>query len=388
MVWIKAAVRTPEGGAPRMDNIEKACAYMLHNIHGVGNKTLMRLCEEFGSAEKIYRASEKDIEPLLSKKQLRSFLNLRESWDLGREITELGFRGINFCTVTQDDYPDKLKKIPDPPFGLYFIGRLPDEQKPSVSIIGARTSSEYGKSAAREFGMGLAECGIQIISGMARGIDGIGQMAALNAGGESFAVLGSGVDVCYPPENEKLYGMLKTNGGIISEYNPGTQPKPILFPPRNRIISGLSDVVLVIEARKKSGTLITVDMALEQGREVFAVPGRIYDGLSSGCNSLIKQGSGIATSPDDIAHYLRRQIPGGKSDNHDEGVIMTDYSLDFIQKAVYEVLDMYPQSINDIYEKVAKKLTNAGTSEVMNALVELSIQGIAGQNGGSFYKKR
>ena len=168
------------------------------------------------------------------------------------------------------------------------MGKLPDENRPTVSIVGARNSSEYGKYAAKLFGERLAAAGVQVISGMARGVDGISQQSAIYAGGDSYGVLGSGVDVCYPEDNRRLYDSLITNGGVISEYLPGTQPKPQYFPQRNRIISGLSDVVLVIEAREKSGTLITVDMALEQGREVFAVPGRICDSLSYGCNSLIR----------------------------------------------------------------------------------------------------
>ena len=143
-----------------------------------------------------------------------------------------------------------------------------------------------------------------MVSGMARGIDGIAQKAALEAGGASFAVLGCGVDICYPEENRELYDRLLQEGGILSEYPPGMPPEPKLFPPRNRIISGLSDLVLVIEARKKSGTLITVDMALEQGREVYALPGRVSDKLSDGCNRLIRQGAGVATCPEDILEFF------------------------------------------------------------------------------------
>ena len=370
-----------------MSNREKSYAYMLHNVHGVGNKTLTRLLDEFATAENIYNARENEIRSLMSAKQLKSFLELRDSWNAEEKLKDILKRGINFCCVTEDEYPAKLKKIPDAPFGIFYMGSLPDENKPSVSIIGARTSSEYGKYAAREFGIGLSECGEQVISGMARGIDGIGQMAALNYGGSSFAVLGSGVDVCYPPENAKLYDMLRDRGGIISEYNPGTQPKPALFPPRNRIISGLSDVVLVIEARAKSGTLITVDMALEQGREVFAVPGRICDGLSEGCNSLIRQGAGIATSPEDVVDYLRRHNMNTVNRNNEKEVNMTDILKDSVQIAVYDVLDMYPQSITQIYEKVAETDMNTETSAVMNALVELSMLGFAGQKCGAFYKQ-
>ena len=168
----------------------------------------------------------------------------------------------------------------------------------------ASAGTGYGREQARRFGRRIGARGISVISGMARGIDGIAQKAALDAGGRSYAVLGCGVDICYPEENRELYERLQQQGGVLSEYPPGMQPIAKLFPPRNRIISGLSDLVLVIEARKRSGTLITVDMALEQGREVYALPGRVSDSLSDGCNRLIRQGAGPATCPQDILEYF------------------------------------------------------------------------------------
>ena len=181
---------------------------------------------------------------------------------------------------------------------------MPLENEPAAAIIGARLASGYGREQARRFGRQIGARGISVISGMARGIDGIAQKAALDAGGRSYAVLGCGVDICYPEENRELYERLQQQGGVLSEYPPGMQPIAKLFPPRNRIISGLSDLVLVIEARKRSGTLITVDMALEQGREVYALPGRVSDSLSDGCNRLIRQGAGPATCPQDILEYF------------------------------------------------------------------------------------
>lgn len=205
------------------------------------------------------------------------------------------------------EYPQRLKNISGRPRNLYVLGRLPEENRLSVAIIGARDCSEYGKYVARELGTVLGGSGIAVISGMARGIDGISQEAALNAGGSSFGVLGCGVDVCYPKENRQLYERLKLSGGILSEYPPGSPALACHFPPRNRIVSGLADVVVVIEARVKSGTLITVDMALEQGREVYVVPGRVTDRLSDGCNRLIKQGAGILLSPEE---FLRELLEG------------------------------------------------------------------------------
>lgn len=216
-----------------------------------------------------------------------------------------GEAGIRMVERGERDYPARLLEIPDPPERLYVLGKLPEEKVPSVAIIGARECSEYGNYVAARLGECMGRNGIQVVSGMARGIDGIGQTAALDAGGSSFAVLGSGVDVCYPARNRRLYERLWERGGVLSEYPPGTPALSRNFPPRNRIVSGLADAVVVVEAREKSGTLITVDMALEQGKEVYAVPGRVTDALSSGCNRLVKLGAAVLLDPEELAEELR-----------------------------------------------------------------------------------
>lgn len=209
--------------------------------------------------------------------------------------------------LTDRKYPRRLLEIPQAPKQLYVRGKLPEEGVPSVAVIGARDCSYYGQEVAKRLGRLFGENGIQVISGMARGIDGIGQQAALQAGGSSFAVLGCGADICYPRQNQDLYDRLCKQGGVISEYEWGTPPRAGYFPPRNRIVSGLADAVIVVEARKKSGTLITVDMALEQGKEVYAVPGRLVDDLSSGCNYLIKNGAGILLDMEEFMEELWKQ---------------------------------------------------------------------------------
>ncbi len=385
-----------------MMNSEERCAYMLHNVPGIGNRTMFKLLERMGSCSEICSANKKEFSGILTGKQLSSLEKMKESWDADGEYEHLYNMGIDFIPFFSDEYPERLKTIPDPPFALYCLGDMPDENRPSVSIIGARNNSEYGRYAARMFGERLADMGVQIISGMARGIDGIGQQAAIEAGGKTFGVLGSGVDICYPKENVVLYDAIKSYGGIISEYPPGTQPKPQFFPPRNRIISGLSDVVLVIEARQKSGTFITVDMALEQGRDVFALPGRICDSLSGGCNQLIKQGASIASSPEDIIEYLRcemRNEKGNKSGGNDEALEMEETSagkvaqnqmlaqLNDTQMLIFAELDFYPMTSAVIYENVLKKGYEISVAEVMNVLVELCILGVAMRNGAGFYKK-
>lgn len=201
-------------------------------------------------------------------------------------------------------YPEKLKNIDSPPKELFCLGNLALLNEPSIAIIGSRNYSQYGKRAAKEFTAGLAKQNVCIVSGLAKGIDGFAHHACIEAEGKTIAVLGSGIDVLYPKENEELFHDIVEKGGlIVSEYPLGTPPKKQNFPARNRIISGLSEGVLVIEARKNSGTNITVDFALEQGKDVFVVPGNIYANTSNGTNFLIKEGAIPVTSYKDILEY-------------------------------------------------------------------------------------
>ena len=185
------------------------------------------------------------------------------------------------------------------PKQLYYIGRFPEDNKPTAAIVGARLCSAYGRIQAFRYGKFLSEHGVQVISGMAAGIDAEGHKGALEGGTPTFAVLGNGVDICYPSSSRGIYRRIpQKNGGIISEYEPGTRGRAYHFPARNRIISGLADLVLVVEAKEKSGSLITASCALEQGKMVYAIPGAVNDALSRGCHKLIYDGAGIAYSPE------------------------------------------------------------------------------------------
>lgn len=264
------------------------------------------------------------------------------------------------------------------------------------------------------FRQGTCEGGIGIVSGMARGADGIAQRAALSAGGYSVAVLGCGVDICYPEENRPLYEKLWDNGCILSEYPPGTLPHSRLFPPRNRIISALSDLVLVIEAREKSGTLITVDMALEQGKDVFAVPGRITDTCSRGCNRLIGNGAGIAVSVAQLLQELQGSVPhAGRDETFSlaqaerpnaakaAGVIadkmlcpVTDAlsstassSWPPLRKTIWQALDTMPQSMDEIADTLARQKISINVQMLMQELVFLELEGAAGSVMGRYYRK-
>ncbi len=287
---------------------KKQYAYWLCSIPKVGNRTMEKLLEVFGTPEGIYYASEKEWAQLVKAAQLGEMKKHRRQWSLGEEYVKMQKQGIQFLLKEEPEYPQRLRQIPDAPLGVFVKGGLPEENGLSVAVIGARDCSEYGRFVAEELGRVLGENKIQVISGMARGIDSISQEAALRAGGTSVAVLGNGVDICYPAQSRSLYDRIQTQGCLLSSYPPGTAPRPQNFPPRNRIVSGLADVVVVIEARSKSGTLITVDMALEQGKEVYVVPGRVTDRLSDGCNGLLKQGAGILLSPYEFVEEVRELV--------------------------------------------------------------------------------
>lgn len=196
-------------------------------------------------------------------------------------------------------YPERLREISGMPEKLYYIGRFPDDNEPTAAIVGARLCSPYGRIQAFKYGRFLSEHGVQVISGMAAGIDSEGHKGAMEGGTPTFAVLGNGVDICYPASSRNIYRRIpEKNGGILSEYEPGTRGRAYFFPARNRIISGLADLVLVVEAKEKSGSLITAACALEQGKTVYAIPGAVNDELSRGCHKLIYDGAGIAYTPE------------------------------------------------------------------------------------------
>lgn len=253
---------------------------------------------------------------------------------------------IKLVTFQGQGYPRKLKYIKQMPYALYYKGQLPDDEV-SVAIVGARKCSEYGRHLATELSKQLASHGVPVISGLAYGIDCAAHSGSLSAGGKTFGVLGCGVDLCYPSASLPLYRMMiQEKRGVLSEYAPGTQPIPQFFPARNRIISGLSDIVVVVEARLRSGSLITADLAMDQGKEVYAVPGRITDKNSQGTNRLIYQGAGIL---DDVDRFLEDMnlVRGKKADSKAE----KNFILEKEEAMLYSGLDFEPKHLDTIIEE-------------------------------------
>ncbi|MBQ9304783.1 DNA-processing protein DprA [Butyrivibrio sp.] len=386
---------------------ENEYAYFLYNIPGLGNRGIHSILESGVTCGDIFNMDEKNLNLLVKEKTskmkiAKEIIERRKNWNFEEEAEKLRTQGIRFISACSDEFPERLRHIPDPPFAIYVKGRLPKPEIPSVSIVGARMCSDYGRFMSREFGKGLALAGVQVISGMARGVDGISQKAAIEAGGSSFGILGCGVDICYPEENRDVYNRICVNGGLISEYHPGTEPKPNLFPMRNRIISALADIVLVVEARQKSGTQITVDQALEQGKEVLAVPGRVTDRLSDGCNFLISQGAGVALSVGDVLDRLWRGTNGKrtKDNNTDEPEEKTlekyrnnneeDFGVEeqrSIEDEIVDVVDIIPVSASSIMERLYEKEITISVPELMGKLMDLTYKGLIIQDG-VYYRKR
>lgn len=359
---------------------EKAYLYWLCQVPALGAVTIRNLWEYFQSFSAIYNIEETELKEtgLLKAEQITGVKAWKGRFsECMEEYQKLKERNIRFITPLDDAYPNRLLELYDYPMGLYVKGDLPKDQQPSVAIVGARSCSAYGKQVAEEFGRALAQEQVQIISGLASGIDGAAHRGALRAGSPTFGILGCGVNICYPSSNYPLFEAMTGCGGVISEFSPGEQPKARHFPMRNRIISGLCDVALVVEARERSGSLITAELALEQGREVYAVPGRVTDLLSAGCNKLIEQGAGVALSPGTILEYLGLK--------HEKKLIVHEKNVNGLaksEKMVYSCLDLNPKHLDEIVNA-----SGLDISECMGILFRLELAGYVIQTTGNYYRK-
>ncbi len=361
--------------------LEKRYLYWLWRADFLGAVSIRRLYGMIKSFAAIYNIEEIGLRRLgvLSDGQLARFAGWKRRFPAcEREYGELDARGIRFVSFLDEDYPARLADFPDAPVGLTVLGRLPEEHTPTAAVVGARACSEYGAQLAEAFARALAAENVQIISGLAQGIDGAAHRGALQASGATFGIMGCGVNVCYPPSHYALYEEMIRTGGVISEFPLGTNPVSRNFPMRNRIISGLADVILVVEAREKSGSLITAGLGLEQGKDIFAVPGRVTDCLSRGCNALIAQGAYVAKSPEDILEYL-----GIKCHKKIKVFKKNLKSLAKKEKMVYSCLDFKPQHLDQIVAR-----SGLGISECMGILLELELSGYAFRAAGHYYGKK
>lgn len=354
---------------------EKAYWLALQKVAGIGPIKLKRLIDYFGSAKIAWNANQLDLVGM-DKGIADNLLAARKRIFPEKEWTLVEKHKIKVLTIKEKEYPNNLKEIYAPPPILYLKGELLEEDNRALGVVGSRKASFYGLKIAEQLCSQLVENKITIVSGLARGIDTAAHQGAVKNSGRTMAVLGCGLDIIYPPENKKLSERILESGAIISEFPVGTPPEASNFPRRNRIISGLSLGVLVVEAAKKSGSLITVDFALEQGREVFAVPGMITSKESEGTNGLIKQGAKLVQGVEDIFEELglsQADCIKPKSDNNLP-------SLSKEEKIVLNILGNEPKHLDHIIRE-----TKLDFAEVFKALLELEMNNLVIQLPGKMF---
>jgi len=345
-------------------------------IRGIGSVRTKMLLDYFGDLSQAWKSDLASLRKAgLPEKVVNTFLKLRREIDLEKEWDLIQQLDISVVTFDHDSYPKLLQSIKHPPPVLYIKGSFVDEDYCSVAVVGTRRKTSYGKQVAIELSRFLASNGITVVSGMARGIDTIAHQSALDAGGRTIAVFGSGLDVIYPPENRDLSERIRTHGVLVSEFYPGTQPEAVNFPPRNRIISGLSKAVVIVEADEKSGALITAKFAVEQSRDVFAVPGSIYAPRSRGTNRLISDGAApllnfnellLALNMEQFAEfrYVQNVLP--KND---------------LELLLLNTIRDEPLHIDDI-----KSITGLSTDKVSASLVMMELKGFVRKAGNMMYQ--
>ncbi len=344
-------------------------------VKGIGAVRFQRLLEYFGNAESAWVANPSELaEAGLSSKLIERLISVRDKVDLSIIWEQILSKGIQVLIWKDDDFPHRLKEIDQPPPVLYLRGELLPEDNWAVAIVGTRRVTPYGRQVTEEIASYLAANGITIVSGLARGVDSLAHSAALKAGGRTLAVLGSGVDRIYPPENRPLVEQMLEQGAVLSDYAPGTPPEASNFPPRNRIISGLSMAVIVIEAGKTSGALITAEFAAEQGREIFAVPGNIFAPQSKGTNKLIQNGAHPLLSASDIMQILNLTRLGQHK------AARKALPADEVESKLLDAMGEEPLHVDDILNQ-----TNLPVDKVSATLVMMELKGLVRQVGNMHY---
>jgi DNA processing protein len=356
---------------------------------GLGPRLCGRLLKQFTSPEGVFHASVSDLEACqLPAETAQAVLNREAFKRAEKELA--GIRRIAGCGLlnwTEPEYPQALLQIYDPPVLLYVRGDPQVLNLPSVSMVGTRKPTLYGTQMAQRLGRELALRGLVIVSGLARGIDAIGHQGAMNANGRAIGVLGTGIDVCYPKENKKLYQKVLERGAIISEFPLKTHPAPENFPVRNRIVAGMPLGVVAVEGAQYSGSLITARLAMEFGREVFGVPGNVTQAVSFAPNQLIKQGAKLVTDAEDVIEELptpvRAALVKAEAPEAEQRNLLAAAALSGSEKKLYEMLSAEePMHIDDIMEQ-----SGLNSSEVLATLFDLEMKGIVRQLPGKQFSK-
>jgi len=336
-------------------------------VKGIGPVRLEKLLQHFGDIRTAWEARSYHLQAAgLNDNLVKRISEIRNRVSLDELEQKLRTQGIQVLTWDDPAYPDRLRQIVQSPFVLYIKGEILVEDAWAVAIVGTRRYSSYGRQVAENISHTLSRNGITIISGLARGIDGIAHRTAIDAGGRTIAVLGSGLDILYPPEHRALAEEISKTGALISDYPLGTPPDGSNFPPRNRIISGLSKAIIVIEAGKRSGALITATYAAEQGKEVFAVPGKISAPMSKGTNLLIKQGAHPLLDPQDVLDLLNMTLVA------EQRVIRKALPSDPKEAVLFQAVGDEPLHVDEICSQV-----NLPIEEVTATLALMELKAVS-----------
>jgi DNA processing protein len=347
----------------------------LNCVKGVGAVRFGALLAHFGTARAAWEAAPAALrEAGLPERAIQNLTKLRADVDPRGLWAEVERHAAGVLTWDDPGYPRRLKDIDQPPPVLYVRGALAERDEWAVALVGTRRVTAYGRQVAEETAAFLARNGVTVVSGLARGIDSIAHAAALKAGGRTLAVLGSGVDQVYPPENRQLAAEVMENGAVLSDYPLGTQPEAVNFPPRNRIIAGLSLAVVIVEAGLKSGALITAQFAADQGREVFAVPGSIYAPQSAGANHLLRQGAQPLTRPEDLLDALDLTLAT-------EHLAARDVlPADAVEASLFALLGAEPTHVDELGLQAGLPI-----EKVSATLALMELKGLVRQVGGMQY---
>jgi DNA processing protein len=354
----------------------------LYLVPGLGNVLAKNLLESFEGPEAIFEATLADLMKVegITRKVAQKIVKREFALDPERELRKIEKCGAQILTYTDSAYPPLLREIHDPPMLLFTKGKIIPADKAFVAVVGSRNATHYGIKICEQIGWGLARRGFGVASGLARGIDSAAHWGCLRGQGFTVAVLGTGIDLVYPEANKDLFDAVVENGAVVSEFPVGTHPEGRNFPIRNRIISGMSKGVVVVEATKRSGSLITASVALEQGREVFAVPGSIDSFKSTGTHSLIKQGAKLVEHVDDIVDEigLRDSVESneyGSLEDTRPSIDMTDF-----EKSIYDLIEDYPIHIDEI-----ARMLHMDAREALSTLMTMELKGIIRQLPGKMY---
>jgi DNA processing protein len=354
----------------------------LYLVPGLGNIAFKNLLAYFGNPEAVFKANLSELAEVegIRKEAARGIVNREFITDPEKELRKAEECNVRIVTYADPSYPVILREIYDPPMLLYIKGKEIPANKVFMAVVGSRNASHYGLRAAENIGEGLATCGIGVVSGLAKGIDSASHRGCLRGKGFTIAVMGTGIDVIYPRSNRKLFNQVKESGAVISEFPLGSPPEPRNFPIRNRIISGLSKGVVVVEATRKSGSLITASLALDQGREVFAVPGSIESFKSRGAHFLIKQGARLVENSDDITGELGLKQMSFQASGFQKKGSKAPPDMDASERKIYEIIEGYPLHIDEIV-----RLGDLNAGEVLGILMRMELKGLVRQLPGKMF---